>query len=142
MRAFEPVIGRVAKQPRQAGELLDDVVNEAAIGVRGAERLAAPQGVYVLVNLPHLRQDDRVFHDAPPGTAIRPAVPINSAMTGVRHSLKRASGSLAGRRKKSASARSVVALGSACASTLTSQGESARLRRRPIRAAASRWTFL
>ena len=36
MRAFEPVVGRVAKQPRQGGELFDDFMNETAFGVRGA----------------------------------------------------------------------------------------------------------
>ena len=74
MRALQPVVRRVAKQPRQARELIDDVVNETAFGMRGADRRAAPQPEHVPVNLFRTRQDDRVLHGAPPGMAIGPAV--------------------------------------------------------------------
>ena len=41
MGAFEPVIRGVAEQARQAGELLDDIVNEATICVRNTDRLTS-----------------------------------------------------------------------------------------------------
>src|SRR4051812_31904659 len=104
MRALQPVVRRVAKQPRQARVLIDDVVNETAFGMRGADRRAAPEPEHVPVNLVAARQDDRVLHGMAPGTAIGPAVPIISAMVGVRQSLSGALRSPAGRRRNAASA--------------------------------------
>ncbi len=42
MGALKPFVGAVTEQARQVGELFDDVVNEAAVGVRSAQRLASP----------------------------------------------------------------------------------------------------
>jgi hypothetical protein len=109
MRAFEPVVGGVAEQARQAGELLDQFMDEAAIRVRVAQRLVSPQPVDVVVNFALACQDDRIFQTCSP--AIGPAVPIISAMAGVRHSRKAVAESPAGRRRKAARARSVVASG-------------------------------
>src|ERR1700760_2409937 len=98
MRALQPVVRRVAEQPRQVGVLLDDLMNETGLGVRGANRLPAPPSVHPVASLPRGGQDDRVLHAPCPGMG--PAVPIISAIIGVRQSRNAAWGSPAGRRRK------------------------------------------